>query len=271
MREWIKQAFLFVTPIFLAAVLLHVGIRRLYLGRSYIAPPPENTVTLMDKVKNALTGARNLASGKIDQVLGDKTAETCVSAEIRGEGPKSSYVSQEDWGLVRAQFNRSKALLRAWLHRNKKGFHPKTVAAMEEQLRKMTLTRPNLKDEPDLAWRGLAFYSRGEDEKKGSEVKVTSGFSKLTAKEPLRGLFEMTRIVAQAWAPCELRRTSSKVAWDPLLKCLKIDDEGCGKAGFSEAGWAVSTTLAANIAPPGCKIPALSNECLKIPLPEGKK
>ncbi|MCM2324576.1 MAG: hypothetical protein NDJ90_15055, partial [Oligoflexia bacterium] len=87
-------------------------------------------------------------------------------------------------------------------------------------------------------------------------------------KQPARGKFELARLVAQTWSPCELQKLQAAQAWDPVLECLEVRESGaCNVGTYSEAGWAVSSVVAATIAPPGCTLPALTRTdvvaCLK--------
>jgi hypothetical protein len=85
---------------------------------------------------------------------------------------------------------------------------------------------------------------------------------KFLTKDRQRAKFELTRLVAMAWTPCELKRVGvSEEPWNPLLKCLGINDaQACQTSSYSETGWAVSSAIAAQVAPPHCTLPAFSEE-----------
>jgi hypothetical protein len=107
-------------------------------------------------------------------------------------------------------------------------------------------------------------------------IRIGSGFMKLSRQQPDRARYEIARVIAQTWAPCELKvagASQGETLWNPLLACLGMSggDKGCVAGSSSEAGWAVSSTLAMTLANPGCTIPAFKEvaqaECWKkIPL-----
>ena len=132
---------------------------------------------------------------------------------------------------------------------------------MEKHIQEVKLQRPPVADEPDLAWRGVAVL--GKDLDGEPMIRMGNGFLKLLVREPERGKFELARLAAQTWAPCEFQsgdqKAQSAMPWGALVKCLGVQEpNACGPGTYSEAGWAVSTVLAYKVANPGCKIPALA-------------
>jgi hypothetical protein len=201
--------------------------------------------------------------------LSDKS---CKSIEYRGDGLKLTKLTAADWEATMKQFRAAKEELLGWLAKRRKEVPDKTAQLMEEQLKRLRIQRPPTADEPDLSWRGIGVLTYTSPE--SPMIRAGSGLVKLVTKQPERAKFEMMRLVAQAWAPCELQKLDTgSIPWSPLLKCLNVADEGaCPVGSYSEAGWAVSTALATAFAEPGCTVPALNNAtaaaCLKkIPLP----
>ncbi len=182
---------------------------------------------------------------------------SCGGDEIRGDGPALTKVTPEEWAIVMEEFHGVKKNLLSWLERNKAKFSPKTYALMEKQLQDVKLQRPPAPDEPDLAYRGVAVL--GKDLEGAPMIRMGNGFLKLLVREPARGKFELARLAAQTWAPCDVQKADGGQPWAPLLKCLGVDEaNACAAGSYSEAGWAVSTVLAYKVANPGCAIPALT-------------
>lgn len=180
----------------------------------------------------------------------------CTSIEYRGDGPTATKVTRGEWITVMDQFHAAKHELLGWLEKNRHELPEATAQAMEKQVRNLKIQRPPASEEPDLSWRGIGIYTQNAE---GEPIlKLGGGFVRLAGTHPARARFEMARLVAQSWAPCELTRVSAADAtWSPLLKCLGVNEsQGCGQGTYSEGGWAVSTTLAAAVSPPGCRIPA---------------
>jgi hypothetical protein len=195
----------------------------------------------------------------------------CPAIEYRGAGPQATKVTKGEWTAVMEQFHGAKHALLGALEKRRKDLPPATSKALEAQVRSLKIQRPPAPDEPDLSWRGIGVYTQNSEGE--PIVKLGGGFVRLVTRHPARARFEMARLVAQSLAPCELKRLGAHEAtWDPLLKCLNVNDkQGCGQGSYSEAGWAVSTTLAAAVAPPGCQIGAFrapeALQCMKrVPL-----
>lgn len=214
-----------------------------------------------------LEGAANDAADK---------GKDCSQPEFRGEAPELTHVTKAEWSVVMNQFHGAKDSLVAWLQAHRKEIPEPTFQLMERQVRSLKIQRPPAADEPDLAWRGVGVYTQGNESE--AIVKLGGGFVRLAATHPARARFELTRLVAQSWAPCELGRAGtaeSAAAWNPLLKCMGVTPvigaQSCAEGTYSEAGWAVSTTVAASVADPGCQIRAtrdpLLAKCMKtLPL-----
>jgi hypothetical protein len=183
----------------------------------------------------------------------------CAPIEYRGEGPQLTRVTRADWAVVMDQFHGAKHQLLGWLETHRKELPEATASIMEVEIRNLKIQRPPVADEPDLAWRGIGVY--GQSPEHEPMIKLGGGFVSLAVKHPARAKFEMARLVAQAWAPCELQHASaSPEAWTPLLKCLSMSEKpGCENGSYSENAWAVSSTLAVSVSPPGCQVPAFRN------------
>jgi hypothetical protein len=195
----------------------------------------------------------------------------CEQVELRGDGPEITKVSKEDWAAVMKTFHAVKADLLGWLAKRRRELPERTAAVMEKQVSTLRIQRPPVAEEPDLAWRGIAVWtldSAGEP-----MIRVGGGFVKLVVQQPARARFELARLVAQAWTPCELARVDAGAPWEPLLKCMGVNEQhACATGSYSEGGWAVSTVMARVVADPGCNIPVFADPsyagCLKaVPLP----
>jgi len=208
-----------------------------------------------------------------EQSIGSARTERglCQSIEYRGDGPRSARVTDLEWAVVTVLVDAAKDELLGWLEEHQSGFPDKTVVRMRLQLQNLAVERPPPQEEPDLAWRGIGVWTT--DAQGRPAIRMGSGLVKLAAKDPRRAKFEITRLAAQSWAPCELQRAGADAAWAPLLRCLKVEEEGaCGAESYSEPGWAVSSALAVILAGPGCTLPAFedtaSQNCLrKVPTP----
>lgn len=200
-------------------------------------------------------------------------ASPCLAIEYRGEGPKATKVTKGEWSTVMDQFHGAKHRLLEWIDKNEGDLGQSNAQAMAQQVRGLKIQRPPASDEPDLAWRGIGVFTQNSEGE--PIVKVGGGFLRLSHSHPARAKFEMARLVAQALGPCELKRFgASEGTWSPLLKCLGVNEShGCGQGTYSEGGWAVSTTLAANVSNPDCRIEAFQSpdmaKCMaKIPTRE---
>jgi hypothetical protein len=183
-------------------------------------------------------------------------SEPCHPLEVVGRGPASVSLSDPEWDWVLDQFHASKTRLLSWFTNHRGSFSEPLAAKMEEQLRNLRIARPSPSSEPDLAWRGIGVFEPGETE---GLIKIGAGFLSLLKQNPERGKFELTRLVAQVWAPCELRKIKSQAGdpWQSALECLGVkESQACASGRNSEGGWAISTAIAYQVSAPGCIVPA---------------
>lgn len=190
----------------------------------------------------------------------------CHPVEYQGDGFQNTHISAEQWKKLVGEFHQAKQQLEVWVKSGSYPLSDKAKLYMQHQLHELKLIHPPTTDEPDLNWRGIGVWTR--DEKDNVSIRLNSGFVKWALKDPKRTQFEMTRLVAQSWAPCEMERIGEASMWKDLLQCLEVKEaQGCADASFSEAGWAVSTGLAEVISPVGCTVPAFESSkkmaCLK--------
>ena len=106
-------------------------------------------------------------------------------------------------------------------------------------------------------------------------IRVGGGFFKLVTKNPARARFELARLLAQTWSPCEMHKLGGQAPWKGFLSCMQMSAQAdpakdCGPSSFSETGWAVSSALAAVASPPGCRIPAFDQKPVSRCLAEVK-
>ena len=186
----------------------------------------------------------------------------CSAAEYRGPGIEKAGVSADDWKIQMSAFHAAKRDLLSWIGSYSAGMSPKLAQAMEAQVSELRIQRPPTTENPDLGWRGIGVLMR--DSQNQLILRLGGGFPKLTARAPERARFELVRQMAQVWSPCELGslagEADSSKFWKPLLKCLGVDEsQACEMGSYSEAGWAVSTAVAAVIAPPKCTVPVFRN------------
>jgi hypothetical protein len=218
----------------------------------------QNAIDKIGEEKPAMVekeGAPTVASAPKEE---SKDSGSCGSVEIRGDGPTLTKVTPEEWAIVMTQFHGVKKELLTWLNKNKAKFPPKTFELMAKQIESVKMQRPPAPEDPDLAFRGVAVL--GKDYEGNPMVRMGNGFMKLLVRNPERGKFELARVAAQSWAPCEVAAKEGGTPWAPLLKCLGVEEpNACGAGSYSEAGWAVSTVLAYKVANPGCAIPALTD------------
>jgi hypothetical protein len=191
---------------------------------------------------------------------------TCSAIEYAGSGPDALRVEAGVWSRFMADYHQAKEELVEWLHRNAESFPKAQMARMELEIRETRVMRPQSQVEPDLTWRGIAAWTRPRagtivENERPALIHVSDGFLKLYQKDRSRARFEMTRVLAQAWSPCELAAGKFD-AWDGLMQCLGVSDEqkGCTAGAVSEEAWAASTAVAALVSPPGCEIPAFQGD-----------
>lgn len=248
---------------------------------SHGAPAPSKPAAKAEDIREETSediereerAARAQAAGLPDGLLTPKSTNdgVCHSLEYRGEGLSGTKVTDAEWSKAQAQFTAGREALLAWLQKRRKEIPDKAVFVMENQLKAVQLEKPPVREEPDLSWRGIGVFTY--DSKGAPRLRLGGGFLKLVTKEPKRAQFELTRLLAQVWAPCELQRLDPSEVWSPLLDCMKVSRESaCAPGSSAEEGWAVSSALAAILHSPGCNLPGLSHPdvvaCLeKLPLP----
>jgi hypothetical protein len=220
------------------------------------------------KIKGTKTSAD--AKDKVEQTRDPASAGQCAPEEFKGKGPEGGQISKKDWGIVMDQFHDSKTRLIGWLTEHKAQFSEKTYLWMSSRISEARLQRPPSEEEPDLAWRGIGVAT--ELNSKVPLIRVGSGFAEWINQKPQRARFELTRLLAQTWSPCEMQQVDSTSPWTGFLTCMDMSAEAdagkaCGNNTYSEAGWAVSSAVAAAASPPGCRIPAFekasSAQCAK--------
>ncbi|MBU6375712.1 MAG: hypothetical protein KGQ59_06935, partial [Bdellovibrionales bacterium] len=151
-----------------------------------------------------------------------------------------------------------------WLRQNAEFFPPSHLAKMELEIRQTRVMRPQTHFETDLAWRGIASWTRPQigslvPGERPALIHIGDGFLKLYSKDRDRARFELARVLAQAWAPCEMASDGKTfTAWNSVLECLGLAPEkkGCSAGMVSESTWATSSAVAALVAPVSCEIPA---------------
>lgn len=192
----------------------------------------------------------------------------CSFIEFRGEGPAVA-TRAEDWQRILGQYADVKRELLKWLEQRRTDFPEKVRSFMEKQILSAKLQRHPVESDPDLAWRGIGVF--GYDGQ-APVIRLGSGFSQLSEKQPARAKFELARLITQAILPCEITRvlgeTEGLDSWSPLLKCLQVrESQACAPGSYSESGWAISSTVATAVSAPGCMLPAFKNpelaRCLK--------
>jgi hypothetical protein len=182
----------------------------------------------------------------------------CSSVEPAGLGKESALMPNQAWTRVQELFFDARQALLAWLSDHRSKLPPQTFEFMQARIRASKLQRAPAGD-PDLAWRGIVIATT--DALGDPVVKLGSGFFTLVFKDTKRARFELTRVLAHAWAPCELTARKLAQPWDAYLRCMGFHAEGlgCGAGEYSEAGWAVSSAIASTVASPGCELPAFND------------
>jgi hypothetical protein len=194
----------------------------------------------------------------------------CESVEYRG--PDNGRMTDEQWRKTMVQFHNAKHDLLTWLADHRTTVPKEVAEHMESEVKELRLQRPPTPDFPDLAFRGIGLWTRPSGER--PIIKLGGGFGKLAENAPGRARFELSRLIAQTWSPCELAHSPvahhlpAGGAFAEMLSCLSVkDDNACAPGSFSEAGWAVSSAIAAVASPPGCTVPAFAEgvgaSCLK--------
>ncbi|MGK5086632.1 hypothetical protein WDW86_03670 [Bdellovibrionota bacterium FG-2] len=191
-----------------------------------------------------------------------QTAAKCTSVEFPGAGPSIIKVDGKEWQSILTRYHEVKASYLAWLTAHRAEIGEASYVVMEKRMQDLRIQRPPTLEEPDLPWRGIGVFTRNHDNT--PLVRLGEGFRRLMEKEPKRAHYELARLVAQTWAPCELRGelAQEKVGgvWDNALACSNVREEkACTPGSYSEGGWAVSSYLATLVSQPGCSVPAFMN------------
>lgn len=193
-----------------------------------------------------------------------KKGSVCESVELREDDLAKKEVPRLSglaWNPVVAQFHQAKDLLLKWLKANGSSLSSATVEVMENQIHSLKIVQPSpaMSLEPDLAWRGIGVVVRKSQS--SSLLLISPGLIKLFKSNPQRAGFEMLRLVAQSWAPCELLRLKVEPVWGPLLKCLgEAEPNNCADPRTLESTWAVSSSLAVLLGSSGCELPVFKDE-----------
>ncbi len=198
----------------------------------------------------------------------------CQSFELRGEGVTKNQVTPEEWGRTVKAFHHSKEILSSWLKDHAENLSKEARATMEKRVSELKIVQPvhASVEEPDLSWRGIGVWVR--DDQGAPMLLMGGGFLKLMELDSKRASFEMTRLVAQSWSPCELAHSGVQAVWSPLLKCLgEVEEKNCSAENSSENTWGVSSSLAAYLDEPKCQLPVFTDEKRKACLHDvlGKK
>ena len=196
---------------------------------------------------------------------GTVAGSACAPIEYAGSGPDAIRVDAGTWSRFMADYHQAKDELVSWLHRNSEVFPQALLSRMELEIRESRVMRPQAQVEPDLSWRGIAAWTRPRagtivEGERPALIQVSDGFLKLYQKDRFRARFELTRVLAQAWSPCELGNGKPLAAWNGMMQCLGFSGEqsGCTAGAMSETAWAASSAVAVLVAPPKCEVPAFS-------------
>jgi hypothetical protein len=215
---------------------------------------PQKDLGKTQRVSDSRDPASSTASGP------GMDGETCSSFELRGDGMAETHFSNEEWTKVMDVFHESKTDLQGWLVAHKTEFPGGLSNWMSQQIEAAKVQRPPVSEEPDLSWRGIGVLARtGAGTESVPLIRIGGGFVKMVVTQPKRARFELSRLLAQSWNPCDLP-TGAMATWEPLLKCLGVNQQdtskACAAGSESEAGWAVASAVAATASPPGCTLPA---------------
>lgn len=274
MREQLWYPVLFAVPILVGAFSVFHYVKKAR-HKDIKAMPSVAVMKTPKKAERVIASAERSAAhheeSSVSVPVIEASKDGCTSVEYLGDGPLATRITKGEWSKVMDQFHQSKDYLTAWLNRNRARMPASTAALMESQIKNLKIQRPPTLEEPDLAWRGIGVWTQNGGD--SPVIRVGGGFVKMALRQPKRAQFELTRLVAQSWTPCELKRVGAQSEpWQALLKCLDVTEEsGCAPGTYSEGGWAVSSTLAAHLSPPGCTLPVFkdgaSSQCLdKIPM-----
>ena len=193
--------------------------------------------------------------------IGGAPGDVCTTAEFAGTGPASSQVSTKNWVKIMVQYHGLKGKILGWLEEDHakypKKYTAESFAWMQSQIKELRVQRPVSSDEPDLSWRGIGAVSYDSG---GVILRIGGSFPALMTLNPPRARFELARLIAQAWSPCEFEKAKQTSPWADALKCLGVDSAAKCDSSLSEAGWAVSSAVAKTVANPGCRVPAFTDD-----------
>ncbi|MBN22986.1 MAG: hypothetical protein CL678_17000 [Bdellovibrionaceae bacterium] len=189
----------------------------------------------------------HLMKKKVSQWL---TQKTCDLRERLGSFEISPESEETLIKKIHLTFDQSKKKLKRWLKNHNHLMNDAQYSQLEEQLNRVSLEFPASQVAKDLMWRGALFLEVEDSE----SFVVRGGNSWMwTYKNDLkRAEYEMTRVIAQAWSPCLLLKSSG--VWNQALECASIDFS-CKGAGRDEAGHWIASAVAHWVSPMDCQIP----------------
>lgn len=210
-----------------------------------------------------------------DGIIATAGGKFCGSAEYFGAGPEQTQLDPVFWSQFMGEYHAAKSNLIQWISANRSYFSDAFIKEMEEEVRGTRVMRPQNQIEPDLTWRGVAAWTRpraGAVENGGRPalIHVGSGFLQLFQKNRARARFEIARLLAQSWSPCELAHSKDSKVFKEFYSCMGLTETQieCKPGVVSEATWALSTAVALLVSQPGCQIQAFSDErsaaCLNV-------
>ncbi len=186
---------------------------------------------------------------------------SCVSAEYWvAQGPQSTPPTAREWSEALSVYQEVKAQLAEFLRARSATVGVEKTAKLEKLLREVRLDRPPSAEEPDLAYRGIVIFTR--DERGSPLLRMGPGFLKLAQSHTERARFELARAISQVWNPCDPELAG---VWGKFSKCMGWDAVSqCESASYSDLAWSVSTWVAQQVAPPGCKVPGLNDAQFQV-------
>ncbi len=256
-----------LSVVFFAA--LGAGYLHSRFHRAPLSGPPElDSIVANLPAKPAEEPAPESPHESPSQPVVEKTApEPCEPMrESAGDGSAQLKVSAGQWKKVMKEFHTAKHELSSWLGRVGTKHPPENISALQAKIEAIRLQRPPISSYPDLLWRGIALYT--DDPQEGNVIRLGNGMAASIQKSPKKLRFELTRLLAQAWAPCELQkdpRLSSWAAafWEPAMHCLGLSAMECKGGEYAESTWAISSALASRLSPQACSIAALNDDSIQ--------
>lgn len=192
--------------------------------------------------------------------------QACGSGEFFGAGPEQVQVDAVAWTRFMGEYHAAKNDLLQWITANKEHFSAPAIEKMENEVKLTRVMRPQEQIEPELTWRGIAAWTRPkagsvDAQERPALIHVGSGFMDLFAKDRVRARFEIARLIAQSWSPCELAESAKTPVWNAYFQCMGLSSEQikCAPGAVSEATWALSTAVATLVSRPGCSVPAFAD------------